>query len=527
MKGSEMKSKMDRRQFLKTCSAIAAGGFVLSNQKLDIHAGPRRPNIIVILVDDMGYSDLGCYGSEIDTPNIDKLAYDGIRFSQFYNTAKCAPTRTCLLSGQYYQDAGSGIDRGITMAHAMKAADYRTLAVGKWHLNGNPVDRGFDRYFGHLSGASDYFAGNDSWHLDSTPFTDFGPGFYSTDAKTDYALDFIDEAHTLDPKKPFFMYLAYNAPHSPLQAWQSDIDKYRNGRFTIGWDQMRQNRYNRQVEMGLIKPEWPLSPRSDNIPAWDTLTEEEKDFEDSRIAAFAAMIDRIDQNVGRIVSKLEELKKDKDTLIMFLSDNGGSPFDRTKKYDVTPGTPESKWLYGVAWANVSDTPFRFYKRNQHEGGISTPFIAHWPRLITKKGAVTDQCGHLIDIMPTVIELAGWKWPGFFDGEPQQPLPGKSLVPIFEGKKRDGHEVLYFQFINHRAILKGDFKLVSDWAEPWELYNLREDRTELNDLITQYPQKAAELEKLWYEWWDNRGNSYKNGETDHPPYYYLGGEIYEP
>jgi len=512
---------MNRRDFLKRCAAVGAGGFLLSSRALEVHIGARRPNIILILVDDMGYSDLGCYGGEIQTPNLDRLAAEGLRFSQFYNTAKCAPTRTSLLSGLYWQDSGQGIKSGITMAQALRAADYRTLAVGKWHLNGNPVDRGFDRYFGHLSGGTDYFAGNDTWRLDSESFTDFGPGFYSTDAKTDYALSFIDESREQFPGKPFFMYLAYNAPHFPLQAWPEDIAKYRGGSFMVGWDQLRQDRYDRLVAMGLIKSQWPLSPRPDYIPAWDSLTAPEKEFEDKRFSAYAAMVDRMDQNIGRVMQKLEELKIERNTLVMFLSDNGGCPFDRKRDYAIEPGTPESKWEYGVAWANVSDTPFRNYKRNQHEGGIATPFIVNWPAFITKHGAITDQCAHLIDIMPTVLELAGWSWPAVFEGEPLAALPGKSLVPAFQGKKSQPHEALFFQFSNHRAVIQGDWKLVSDWAEPWELYRLDTDRTELNDLAGQYPEKVEELEQLWLQWWADRGDKYKSGGTNPPPYYHYG------
>jgi len=517
---------MDRRDFLKKCGAVAAAGFVFSNKKMEVNLSGDRPNIIIILVDDMGFSDLGCFGGEIDTPNIDSIAYDGIRVSHFYNTAKCAPTRTSLLSGLYWQDSGQGIDTGITMGQAMRAAGYRTLAVGKWHLNGNPVDRGFDRYFGHLSGMSDYFSGNNSWRLDSAVYSDFSGDFYATDDITNYALDFIDEARENHSDKPFFMYLAYNAPHFHLEAWPEDIAKYR-GSYLKGWDQLRQERYDRQVAMGLIKPEWQLSPRPDYIPPWDMLSTQEKDFEDKRMSAYAAMVDRLDQNIGRLKDKLRELKVDRDTLIMFMSDNGGCPFDRTRNYDHEPGTPDTNWEYGVAWANVSDTPFSYYKRNQHEGGISTPFIARWPAGITKKGWITDQLCHLIDIMPTVLELADWQWPEEFEGQQLMPLPGKSIVPILKGKTRQPHEALYLQFQNHRAIVKGDWKLVSDFAQPWELYRIDIDRTETNDLAAQNPGKVAELNQLWLDWWGDRGDSYTKGGTSPPPYYFYGGQKYVP
>lgn len=519
---------MNRREFLGRCSAVAAGGMVLGNDKMKVRLGAlKRPNIIVILVDDMGFSDVGCFGGEIDTPNIDSLADGGLRLSHYYNTAKCAPTRTCLLSGLYWQDSGQGIDTGITMGQAMQAAGYRTLAIGKWHLNGNPYDRGFDRYFGHLSGMSNYFSGNDTWKLDADPYTDFSGDFYATDDMTDYAMEFIDEARRDYSDKPFFMYLAYNAPHYHLEAWQSDIDKYRNSRFTKGWDQLRQERYDRQIAMGLIKPEWPLSPRPEYIPPWSMLNAVEREFEDKRMSAYAAMVDRLDQNIGRLVQKLKSLDIDENTLIMFMSDNGGCAFDRSRNYDDEPGQPDTNWEYGVAWANVSDTPFSYYKRNQHEGGIGSPFIANWPAVITDRGKISDERSHLIDIMPTVLELAKWNWPSQFAGEKLQPLPGKSLVPIFEGRTRDGHEALFFQFQNHRAVMKGNWKLVSDFAQPWELYRLDTDRTETNDLAGSNPSKVAELDLLWLNWWGDRGDKYKNGGTTPPPYYFYGGEKYEP
>lgn len=518
---------MDRRDFLKKCGAVAASGFVVSNHAVEVSVNKERPNVIVILVDDMGFSDLGCFGGEIDTPHIDSLAHEGVRVSHFYNTAKCAPTRTSLVSGLYWQDAGQGIKTGITMGQIMKKAGYRTLAVGKWHLNGNPVDRGFDRYFGHLSGMTNYFSGNDSWRLDSEVYSDFSGDFYATDDITDYALEFIDEAREKHSDKPFFMYLAYNAPHYHLEAWPKDIAKYRKGRFLPGWDRLRQARYERQVAMGLIKREWQLSPRPDYIPPWDMLTAEEKDFEDKRMSAYAAMVDRLDQNIGRLKDRLRALKADDNTLIMLMSDNGGCPFDRTRNYDDEPGTPDTNWEYGVAWANVSDTPFSYYKRNQHEGGISTPFIAHWPAGIRKKGRIEDQLCHIIDIMPTVLEVAEWEWPEEFEGEKLKRLPGKSLVPIFEGKKREGHEAVYLQFQNHRAIVKGNWKLVSDFAQPWELYRIDTDRTETNNLAAQNPEKVAELNRLWLDWWGDRSISYTKGGTTPPPYYFYGGRKYEP
>ncbi len=302
------------------------------------------------------------------------------------------------MSGQYWQDCGLGVRRGITMGQAMRGAGYATFACGKWHLRGNPVDRGFDHYFGHLSGGSDYFKGNPSHRLDGQPFQPKDDIFHSTNANADYATQLISESHRQDPEKPFFLYLAFNAPHAPLQAWPEDIARYR-GKFRDGWDALRQQRYKRQVELGLVKKEWPLSPRPDTIPAWDSLTAEEQDFEDLRMSIYAAMVDRMDQAIGRVIDCVTELGEFDNTLVMFLSDNGASPFDRRR--GGTLPNRDAAWEYGLGWAHLCNTPFRHYKRNTYNGGSCTPLIAHWPAgMKTPVGSITDQPGHIIDLMAT-------------------------------------------------------------------------------------------------------------------------------
>jgi arylsulfatase len=295
---------------------------------LAVHAGAATPpNILIILADDMGYSDLGCYGGEIQTPNLDRMAEKGLRFTQFYNSAKCEPTRASLMSGQYWQECGLGVKHGLTMGQAMRAAGYATFAVGKWHLDGNPIERGFDHYFGHLSGGSDYFKGNSSHRLDDKPFKPVDDGkFYTTDANADYAIQFITDSRKQNSDKPFFMYLAFNAPHGPLQAKPEDIAKYR-GKYLIGWDKLREQRYQKQIQLGITKKEWALSPRPDTIPAWASLTEKEQAFEEVRMAVYAAQVDRMDQAIGRVLAKIKELGQEENTLVIFLSDNGASPFD--------------------------------------------------------------------------------------------------------------------------------------------------------------------------------------------------------
>jgi arylsulfatase A-like enzyme len=461
-----------------------------------------RPNILLILADDMGFSDLGCYGSEIATPNLDRLAAGGLRFTSFYNSAKCEPTRASLMSGQYWQDCGLGVKRGLTMGQAMKSAGYDTFALGKWHLDGNPVERGFDHYFGHLGGGSNYFKGSPSHRLDDKPFVPANDGkFYTTDANADYAIKFIGEAHAQNPGKPFFTYLAFNAPHASLQAWPEDIAKYR-GKYRIGWDKLREQRYQKQIELGITKKEWALSPRPDTIPAWDSLTDAEKDFEDARMAVYAAQVDRMDQAIGRVLAKIKELGEEENTLVIFLSDNGASPYDHGKVTTRTiapllDGT--SNMGYGVGWANVSETPFRHYKRNMFNGGNSTACIAAWPAVVKQRGGISDQRGHIIDLMATIVDVGGGTWPTESGGEKIAPLPGKSLRPILLGEQRPPHETLYFQLFDHRAVIAGDMKLVSDWGRPWELFNLAADRTELHDLTKAQPEQVARLEKLWNTW----------------------------
>ena len=473
-----------------------------------------RPNVILILADDLGWSDLGCYGGEIQTPNLDRLAANGLRFTQFYNSAKCEPTRASLMSGQYWQDAGLGVKRGITMGQAMRAAGYATFAAGKWHLDGNPVERGFDRYFGHLSGASDYFKGDPSHRLDDQPFKPKDESFYTTDANADYAIKFTSDSRKQHPEKPFFLYLAFNAPHGPLQAWPEDIAKYR-GQYRGGWDKLRQQRYQRMIELGVFKKEWALSPRPETIPAWDTLTDEEKGFEDLRMAIYAAMVDRMDQAIGRVMAALKELGQEENTLVMFMSDNGGSPYDRGRRGTLPDRT--ASWEYGLGWANVSCTPFRHYKRNMFNGGACTPFIALWPAGIKPRGAITDQHGHIIDVMATLADVAGWSWPGQFDGKPLAALPGRSLRPIFAGEAAPPRPPLYFHLMDHRAVIAGEWKLVSDWGRPWELFNLAADRTELRDVSKGEPERFKELEQLWSAWWTRQNPNLLRASGGEPRY----------
>ena len=458
-----------------------------------------RPNIVLIMADDLGFSDLGCYGSEIETPVLDGLAKNGLQFTQFYNTAKCHSSRVSLLTGLYCDQAGSqSLSRGATIAEALAPAGYFTAMSGKWHLSKQPTDFGFQRYWGHLSGACNFFTGDNTFRLNGenwpVPATHNGRPFYTTHAITDFALDFLDEATATE--KPFLLYVAYNAPHYPLHAPEADVRKY-DGRYDAGWDVMRAARHQRQLASGLMPKKWPLSPRAKTVPAWDSLSDKERTWEADRMEAFAAMVDVMDRSIGRIVDSLREKKILDNTLILFCADNGGCPFERTRGATLKPWDPKSYWTYDASWAQVSNTPFRLYKQNQHEGGISSPLIAHWPKGIAKPGSINRQPGHLIDFMATFLELSGADYPKTVGERQIDPLQGKSLLPIFQGKTRAAHDTLYFKFGSDRALRQGPWKLVSAKQGRWELYNLDDDRTELNDLAAVNPERVAAMSKEWF------------------------------
>ena len=520
---------MKRRDFLKTTAAGAAA-MLMPGAAPAQQPGADRPNIILIMVDDMGYSDLGCYGGEVRTPNVDRLAREGLRFSQFYNNAKCGPTRASLLTGLYAHQVGchTGVNRMqhcVTLGEALKLAGYRTLMTGKWHADELPVNRGFDRYYGLTDGCCNFWNPGEQregepppgkkrskrkWTIEDRvywPYTPEDRDFYTTDAFTDRALGYLDEWHDGHGEdEPFFLYLAYTAPHYPLHAWPEDIARYR-GKYMQGWDKLREERYARQLDMDLFKKPWEMSPRNPGVPKWEDA--ENKDEWDLKMAVYAAMIDRMDQNVGRLLDKLEELGADENTLIMFLSDNGGCAERVHKTPDIPPGPVESYRTVDPPWANASNTPFRKYKSWDHEGGISTPFIAWWPKRI-EGGGITHQPGHIIDIMATVADVSGTKYPEAYEGRGVLPLEGKSLTPVFDGKERDGHEALFWEFAGSRAVRKGRWKLVSHRGDGWELYDMDNDRTELNDLFKEKPDLARELEVLWKEWRQRAAHDLEHG-----------------
>ncbi len=504
---------MNRRKFLQMMCMTAAS---VPLGSLAVPTKTKRPNIVLILADDMGFSDIGCYGSEVDTPNLNGLARDGLRFTHFRNTARCCPSRASLLTGLYPHQTGVGLmvedrgrpayqgylnDRCATLAEVLRPAGYRTLMSGKWHVGEHrphwPTDRGFEKYFGLISGASSYFQLGDpdprtqrQMALDDKPWTPPSTGFYMTDAIADHAIDFID-SHGRG-EEPFFLYTAFTAPHWPLHALPEDLAKY-EGKYMKGWDALRIERHERQIEMGIVDKRWPLTPRDVQAPAWVTVAD--KKAWDRRMAVYAAQIDRLDQNIGRLLKKLHDIGADNNTLVMFLADNGGCSevVDRGTP-GVPPGLPDSFMSYGIPWANASNTPFRLYKHWVHEGGIATPFVARWPSVISGKGTITRQDAHLIDIMATCVEVAGAKYPS----APIQAMEGKSLLPVFR-RKSLGDRKFYWEHEGNRAALEGKWKLVSRYPDRWELYDLEADRTEVNDLAAKMPTKAAQLLRNYKTW----------------------------
>lgn len=511
-----------------------------------------RPNIILIMADDMGFSDIGCYGGEINTPNLDTLASNGLRFTQFYNTGRCCPTRASLLTGLYPHQAGVGwmtTDNGydgyrgdlnrnsVTIAEALKPAGYSTYMSGKWHVTKDlygddgklnwPRQRGFDRFFGTIFGAGSFYDPS-TLTLENNRIVPDKKNFYYTDRISDYAVDYIAD-HKTD--NPFFMYVAYTAPHWPMHALPEDIAKYK-GRYDEGWDVLRAERHKRMIDMGIVSADWALTERDPAAKPWTDIAR--KKWFTARMEVYAAMVDRLDQGIGRIIQQLKASNQFDNTLILFLADNGGcaeengsardyqppakpiahqpmgknefqdamSPkFTRDGRpvrqgYPNIPGPADTYIAYGLPWANASNTPFRLYKHYVHEGGIATPLIAHWPNQIKRHGQLESQPGHLIDIMATCVDIAQANYPKTFNSKAIKPMEGRSLVPAFNNKKID-REAIYWEHEGNRAVRVGKFKLVAKGANgPWELYNLETDRTELNDLATKQPDRAKRMANLW-------------------------------
>jgi len=520
-----------------------------------------RPNIVLIMADDMGWSDLGCYGSEIRTPNLDRLAAGGIRFTQMYNSARCCPSRAALLTGLNPQQAGIGFmindlgvpayqgylnDNCVTIAEVLKTAGYRTLMAGKWHAGGEqgnlpdgwypdmpgyptPRGRGFDRFYGILSGGGSYYNPNMLMD-DSTRISVETTDYHFTDAIASKATQFVDDAIHRD--EPFFLYMAFTAPHWPLHAWPDDIEQYR-GKYRNGWDETRMNRHEAQRGLGIVDPKWQLSPRDSGVLAWEESPD--KEWRDLQMAVYAAQVEQVDRGVGQLMDKIRESGEEDNTVVMFLADNGGcaeflaedTPVPDPSRYNyptvdgrvvrtgnspnIDPGQPDTFASVDIAWANVNNTPFRLFKHFTHEGGISTPFIVSWPAGMGEGGAsngsVFSNPAHLIDINATLLDIAGASYPTTFNGHHIKPHEGESFSGVLKGQDWERDRPIAWEHEGNRAVRMGDWKLVSEIADQgdpdskavWELYNISDDRTELNDLIDGESERAAAMVRYYNDW----------------------------
>ncbi len=565
-----MNNKYTRRKFLKILSftiPAMAGAMALPGHIHSKNSSAPRPNIILIMSDDMGFSDIGCYGSEIKTPNLDKLASNGLRFTQFYNNGRCCPTRASLLTGLFPHQTGVGMmmrDKNlpgykgdlnkncVTIAEALKPAGYTTYMSGKWHVTKHkntqdetekynwPRQRGFDRFYGTITGSGSFFDPStlvrDNKYI--TPVNDpkYKPEtFYYTDAISDNTVKFIKEHSKQKKKNPFFIYVAYTAAHWPMHALPEDIAKYK-GKYDKGWDNLRKERHERMIRMGIVDSKWKLSKRDKGIPAWED--EPDKKWNTRCMEVYAAMIDNMDQGIGRIINELKKQSRLDNTLIFFLQDNGGCAEEQGRKKKqkqkdpdkvlrkpmgpdeiqhnskpqytrdgrpvrrgrgVMPGPADTYLGYGQPWANASDTPFRKYKHYIHEGGISTPLIAHWPAGIKTKNKFRNQVSHIIDIMPTCVEVAKAKYPSEYKGEKIKPAEGISLLPVFSNKTL-GPRILCWEHHGNRGIRDGKWKLSAIGREgKWELYDIEADRSETNNLAREQPERVKKLDAKWQEW----------------------------
>lgn len=503
----------------------------------------RGPNIVLILADDLGFSDVGCYGGEIPTPNIDSLARSGVRMAQFYNTARCSPSRASLLTGRHPHEVGIGVlttpslpdgyagdlaPGAATVAELLGRAGWRTWMSGKWHLSSEtsaphsswPTRRGFDRFFGTLAGCSSYFTPQTLTRGEDPADDASREGFYYTDAIADEATAWIRERTARSDDAPFFLYLPFTAPHWPLHAKSEDVAANR-GRFDAGWDVLRHARLQRLVDEGILNPSTELSRRDPSQPEWDQAAD--KAWQARRMEVYAAQIAAMDRGIGRVLEEIERSGELDNTMVIFLSDNGGcaeelpiGPLDTFRQKDavmggrgpanlsvrvgnsptVTPGSPDTYASYGVPWANLSNTPFRQYKRWVHEGGISAPFIVRWPAGGVGGGRVVQTAYQLVNVLPTLLDAAGVDAADF---DPE----GESMLPAWRGEPAD-EPTLYWEHIGNAAIRRGRWKLVREYPQSWELYDIHADRTELHDKAADFPEVVADLSAEWQRWADRVG-----------------------
>lgn len=506
----------------------------------------HQPNVVLILSDDMGFSDIGCFGGEADTPNLDSLFENGLAFTQFYNTARCSPSRASLLTGLHPHQTGVGIltedhgpegytgnlgENGVTMAEVLKLHGYRTYMSGKWHIANNnlkpngawPTERGFDHFYGTINGAGSYYMpltltrGLDNIEHEAAA----DDLFYYTDAISKDAANCIYEHVRERPQQPFFQYISYTAPHWPLHAPEDIISKYK-GRFDAGWDKLRSQRYEKLLSIGIIDASFGLSERDPQVPPWEQV--EHKDWQLRCMEVYAAQLDLMDQGIGRVLEALRQTGQWENTLILFLSDNGGcaeeikaswardliqsrSAAPNTKsgievqfgdREDSCPGSEDTYQSYGLGWANVSNTPFRLYKHWVHEGGIATPLLVHWPEGIEDKGSLRHTPAQLPDMMATLLEVTGARYPSEFRGKAILPLEGQSLMPVFE-RDTERNAPLFWEHEGNAAVRLGPWKLVKKYEGSWELYDMAQDRSELVDISARHPERVRHMIQLYDEW----------------------------
>ncbi len=514
---------------MKRFLLIILAGLALSSCA---HAA-RKPNVLLIMADDLGFSDLGCYGSEIRTPNLDGIARRGLRFTQFYNTGRCWPTRGSLLTGYYAQqirrDNVPGVTSGgrgtrqpwaVLIPRMLKPLGYRSYHSGKWHIDGMPIQNGFDRSY-YLKDQGRFFNPEIHWKDDvKLPKVEKDSGYYGTTAIADHAIECLKEHAAKHDDKPFFHYLAFTAPHFPLHALPEDIERYKNA-YRRDWEKVRAERWARMKKMGLLQGElsdverdlgppyhFPehlkiLGDAEVNRPLkWSSLTREQREFQSAKMSLHAAMIDRMDQEIGRVLDQLRAMNRLDNTLIFFLSDNGCSAeiMVRASGHDrsAPPGSAASYLCLGPGWSTTCNTPFRRHKTWTHEGGISTPLIVSWPDGIQARGEFRRNPGHVIDIVPTIMDAAGGSAPKQMNGKPVPAPPGRSLRPAFAEDNAVKRDWFWWFHDGHRAVQQDGWKLVAPKDEPWELYNLKTDRAESNDLSKSKPELAKKLEALWDE-----------------------------
>lgn len=480
----------------------------------------ERPNIIILMADDVGYSDIGCFGGEIKTPNLDSLAAGGLRFTNFYSENMCWVSRASLLTGSYHKAslAKGGIHpAAVTIPEALKPLNYKTYITGKWHLGGKtfpgPLDRGFDHFYGILDGAASFFAPHELTRDRKKIEEEFkDPNYYFTNAISDNAVRWIKET---DKEKPVFLYAAYTAAHWPLHAFEKDINKYK-GLYAKGWDKIREERFERMQKMKLLPENSKLTPRHPEVKAWEDA--ENKEWEQRRMEVYAAQLTVMDEGIGRIVQALKDSGRYENSLIFFTIDNGGChveyPKDRKGSYlplktrdgkemfpgnipGLMPGPENTYQSYGISWANMSNTPFRFFKKYDHEGGIRTPMIAHWPAKIKNKGEMVRRPTHLVDIMPTILDITEAGLPEQSHGKKPMPFDGMSIKKALLGEEGQlEHKSIFFYHASGKALRKGNWKLVAVTKKKWELYNLADDPVEMNDLAAKMPEKLKEMIAEW-------------------------------